>query len=78
MRFTAEGAHVVLAEVDGERGERTLQDVERTTPNHALAVTTDVTDEASVDAALAQGAERFGKIDLLVNCAKVRWLTMPQ
>ena len=69
IRFAAEGAHVVLAEVDGERGERTLQDVEGTTPNHAIAVTTDVTDEASVDAALAQGAERFGKIDLLVNCA---------
>ncbi len=69
MRFAAEGAQVVLAEVDSERGESTLQDVESAAPNHALAVTTDVTDEASVDTALAQGAERFGKIDLLVNCA---------
>ncbi|MCZ6616496.1 MAG: SDR family NAD(P)-dependent oxidoreductase, partial [Gammaproteobacteria bacterium] len=67
--FAAEGANVVLAEIDSERGGRTLRELEGATPNHALAVTTDVTDEASVEAALEKGAERFGKIDLLINCA---------
>lgn len=35
----------------------------------AIAVTADVTDEASVKAAIAQAVERFGGIDILVNGA---------
>ncbi|MCZ6642971.1 MAG: SDR family NAD(P)-dependent oxidoreductase, partial [Gammaproteobacteria bacterium] len=69
IRFAAEGARVVIAEVDSEKGEQTFRDVENATPNHALAVTTDVTDEASIEAAREEGVEQFGKIDLLINCA---------
>jgi len=69
IRFAAEGARVIIAEINSEKGERTCQDVENATPDHALAVTTDVTDEASIEAALDQGVEQFGKIDLLINCA---------
>ena len=51
-RFAAEGASVIIAEIDSEKGERTFQDVESAVPDHAFAVTTDVTDEASVDSPL--------------------------
>ena len=37
--------------------------------NDGLAISTDVTDESSVDAAFAQVIERFGRVDLLFNNA---------
>ncbi|MCZ6855527.1 MAG: SDR family NAD(P)-dependent oxidoreductase, partial [Gammaproteobacteria bacterium] len=40
IRFAAEGACIIIAEVNSEKGEQTCQDVENATPNHALAVTT--------------------------------------
>jgi citronellol/citronellal dehydrogenase len=42
---------------------------------HALAVAMDVRDEAQVEAAIAQAAERFGGIDILVNNASAISLT---
>lgn len=36
-----------------------------------LAVTGDVTDQASVDAAVVATVERFGRLDVVVNCAGV-------
>lgn len=67
-RFAAEGAGVIIAELDAERAEHTLSSI-ASVSDKAMAVTTDVTDEASVAAALAVGAEQFGRIDVLVNCA---------
>ncbi len=67
--FAAQGARVLIAELDQVRGESACLSIEDTAPGAVLFVTTDVTDETSVAAALAQGAERFGKIDILVNCA---------
>ena len=69
LRFVAEGACVVIAELDRARGEEALQAIGEDSPEAALAVVTDVTDEKSVGAALAAGASRFGGIDVLVNCA---------
>lgn len=69
LRYAAEGAQVILAELDPDRGEGTFAEIQANNPDAALFVTTDVTEEASVEAALQQGAERFGNIDILVNCA---------
>jgi len=69
LRFASEGAGVILAELDSERGASAVEEIHESVPDSALAVTTDVTDETSVEAALQQGGERFGKIDILVNCA---------
>lgn len=68
LRFAAEGAAVIIAELDAERAEQTLRSFPGGSDN-ALVVTTDVTNEASVAAALTAGAQRFGRIDILVNCA---------
>jgi len=63
--FTAEGARVAVAEIDAAKGEATAAEV----GGETLFVQTDVTDEASVKAAMAAAAEKFGKIDVLFNCA---------
>ena len=71
LRFAYEGAGVILAELDSERGASAVEEIHESVPDSALAVTTDVTDETSVEAALKQGGERFGKIDILVNTEAV-------
>jgi NAD(P)-dependent dehydrogenase (short-subunit alcohol dehydrogenase family) len=64
-QFAVEGARVILAELNEERGKAAAEMV----GDAGLFVHTDVTDEASVSAALDAGAERFGKIDVLVTAA---------
>jgi NAD(P)-dependent dehydrogenase (short-subunit alcohol dehydrogenase family) len=63
--FAAQGARVALL----DRNEEVMATA-RSIPN-AAALVADVTDEASVNAAIAQAAEKLGAIDGLVNCAGV-------
>jgi NAD(P)-dependent dehydrogenase (short-subunit alcohol dehydrogenase family) len=67
-RLAGEGADLVLA----ARDAGPLQDLGREIQalgRHALAVPTDVRDEASVQAMVAAALARFGRLDVLVNCA---------
>jgi len=64
------GAAVVIAELDAAAGQSTAELV-RSEGGHALAVTTDVTDEASVDAMVEQATTELGGIDFLVNNAAI-------
>jgi 2-hydroxycyclohexanecarboxyl-CoA dehydrogenase len=61
-RFAAEGASVVVAEVDGERARATV-DVIRDAGGDGTAVVGDVTDAAFV----AELAAQAGAVDVLVN-----------
>lgn len=73
MRFAAEGAHVLLADVrraPREGGEPTLTAIERS-GGSAIEVPTDVRDEAQVAALVATALERFGALDVMVNDAAV-------
>ena len=66
--FAAEGARIVIAEIDQEKGlatERMVKDA----GGEALFVETDVTNEESAQRAVAATVERFGKLDVLYNCA---------
>ena len=65
VAFAAKGARVVLA---ARRAERLAGLVERL-GDAALAVTTDVTDEAAVQNLFDRATERFGTIDVLINNA---------
>ncbi|HET8760310.1 MAG TPA: SDR family oxidoreductase [Nitrospiria bacterium] len=70
LAFAAEGAHVAIA----ARTEREIKPVaERITGlgRRALAVPTDVADEARVAALVAETERAFGRIDILVNSAAV-------
>ena len=63
--FVAEGAKVVVAEIDEALGEASAREAGA----GARFVRTDVTDEDSVKQMVRQAREAFGRIDVLLNCA---------
>lgn len=66
LGFAAEGARVVIADVDDEQARK----VEREAPSGTIvAQRTDVTDWESVSATVRTTLESMGRIDVLVNCA---------
>lgn len=67
-----EGAAVVVAARDAARLSQTVEEFLASgvaTPERLLAVPTDVTQEAQVEALFARTMERFGRLDVLVNNA---------
>lgn len=68
-RFLAEGARVVLADIDAARLAATAAEIG--TEDSVLAVTTDVAEKAAIDALIAAAVARFGRIDILVNNAGI-------
>lgn len=68
--FAAQGAVPVIAEVDAERGRRVVEEIEAA-GGRALAVPTDVSDEASTVEMAAQTLDRLGRIDCLINNAAI-------
>lgn len=68
VRFAAAGAAVVMAARDMEALAAHMREIEAA-GGRALAVATDVSDEASVAALFARTAETFGPVDILVNSA---------
>ncbi len=74
-RLAAEGASVVIAELDGTAGSAVA--AELTTQGYAaFAAQTDVANETSVNHMAAQAIEKFGRIDVLVNNAAI-FATVP-
>ena len=67
-RFAAEGARVAVLDRDLEAAERVAQAVARA-GGEAAALRCDITERASVDAAVAAVEARLGPIDVLVNNA---------
>ena len=63
--LAAEGAHVVVAEINEEQGERVAKDI------GALFVKVDVADPASTEALAAAAAAEYGHVDYLVNNAAI-------
>jgi 3-oxoacyl-[acyl-carrier protein] reductase len=63
-----EGAHVVVADLDGEGATRVAEQLSQDGPA-ALAVQTDVADEQQVQRLIATVTERFGRVDVLINNA---------
>jgi NAD(P)-dependent dehydrogenase (short-subunit alcohol dehydrogenase family) len=63
--FVAEGAKVVVAEIDAALGEASAREAGAS----ARFVKTDVTDEDSVKQMVQQAKDAFGHVDILLNCA---------
>jgi 3-oxoacyl-[acyl-carrier protein] reductase len=70
LRCAAEGASVVIADIEGELGAQTAAQIEAL-GGQALAVRTDVSAAESVGAMVAAALDRFGRIDVLVNNAAI-------
>ena len=66
LLFSAEGARVCVADVDGDAAERTAAEA-----RDAFAVRADVAVEGSVRRMFEQTAERYGGVDVLYNNAGI-------
>jgi 3-oxoacyl-[acyl-carrier protein] reductase len=69
QRFLAEGAKVVVAEVDRERAVAGMATLEGA--GEAIIVETDIADASSAEACAAATKDAFGRIDVLVNNAAI-------
>ncbi|MFI1090809.1 bifunctional aldolase/short-chain dehydrogenase [Streptomyces sp. NPDC020917] len=68
-RLAAEGACVVVADLDAENAAAVADELGG--PDKAVAVTVDVTDEEQITAAFAAAVLAFGGVDLVVNNAGI-------
>ena len=81
LRAAADGANIVIAAKTTEANPKLPGTIHSAAAEveaaggKALAVQTDIRDEASVQAAMAQAVQRFGGIDILVNNASAISLT---
>jgi NAD(P)-dependent dehydrogenase (short-subunit alcohol dehydrogenase family) len=66
--FVREGAKVALADINREAGERAEREI-RESGGDALFVHADVTQDEAVRRAIEATVERFGRLDVLFNCA---------
>jgi 2-deoxy-D-gluconate 3-dehydrogenase len=63
------GAHVVVADINGEAASRLAEEVTRRPEVEALGLEVDVSHPDSTELMLAMTLERFGRVDILVNNA---------
>lgn len=70
LRFSEEGASVVVADVNESAGRQTAERI-NDAGGRAWFVRTDVSNEASVQEMVHQSVLKFGKIDILVNNAAI-------
>jgi NAD(P)-dependent dehydrogenase (short-subunit alcohol dehydrogenase family) len=68
--FAAKGAHVAIADISLDSAVRHAERI----GSDSSAFQCDVTDEQSVDHAVRSTVERYGALDVLVNCAGIALL----
>lgn len=66
-RFVANGANVVIADLNEERGQAIATELGTV----AYFVKTDVSNEADAETCIQTALERFGSLQILVNCAGI-------
>ena len=69
MRFASEGARIVVADLDRQKGLDAAEQARRAGAPDALATVCDVSNEANVISTVAETFERFGRLDIVVNNA---------
>lgn len=70
LQFAAEGAAVVVSDIDLANAEKVAKEIV-SKKGRAVAVKTDVSDEADVAAAVDLAVKEFGGLDVMVNNAGV-------
>ena len=76
IAFAREGANVVVADVDAERGEKTAAEVEHEGVD-AIFVPTDVSNADDVGRLVDRTIERFGRLDFAFNNAGIEGVQAP-
>jgi len=74
MKFVAEGANVIIADIDGEAADRVAAELVASSGRAVHACRVDVADGASMAALAAFARGRIGDVDILVNNAGVTHL----
>eukprot|EP00037_Helgoeca_nana_P006057 m.56254 g.56254 ORF g.56254 m.56254 type:complete len:251 (-) comp16950_c0_seq1:1090-1842(-) len=69
-RLASEGAKVMLWDFNEEKGTAAAGEI-NTAGGVAAFCKVDISDEASVVSGYAQSVEKFGKLDIVVNCAGI-------
>jgi len=78
LTFAAEGARLTLGDIDEEQTNRVMRAAGEAGAADAQFVRTDVTDFSQAEALMASADERFGFVDVLVNCVgwdQLMWFT---
>ena len=70
LAFAAEGARVVVADLNAEAAEGAVKEIEQA-GGTAVAVTGDLSEQAVVDQVARTAVEQFGGVDVLVNNAGI-------
>jgi sorbitol-6-phosphate 2-dehydrogenase len=65
-RLAAEGANVILADINLDTARAAAQDIQSKTGAHTLAIKTDVTDDGQVSELVQTAVREFGKLDIMV------------
>ena len=68
-RFAAEGAHVVVADLDGTSAEAVAAEIRSSYPSRAIGVELDVRDEKSLERLIRRAVLEFGGLDSLFYTA---------
>lgn len=71
LEFAKAGASVVVADLNVEKANSVVDEIQSTTGQKALAVKVDVSDRASAQSMVDQSVEAFGRIDALINNAAI-------
>lgn len=66
VQFAREGAKVIVADIDENGARETLSQIA-----DGVFIKTDVRKEAGVKACVEETVKKFGKLDILVNCAGI-------
>lgn len=67
LAFAREGVNLTIADLDEVQAQKTATDARKLGAKAAIAVKTDVTDMANVEATVKKVLDDFGRIDVLVN-----------
>ncbi len=71
QRLAAEGAHLVVADLNEETAIATATDIAAVTGRQTMGLKVDVTNEAQVAAMVAQILAKFGQLDIAVSNAGI-------
>jgi 3-oxoacyl-[acyl-carrier protein] reductase len=75
-RFAAEGAHIVLADLNDQAGQRIAAEI-AAAGGAAVYVHADVAERAEVEAMVAAAPANYGRLDILVNNAGYSHVNQP-
>ena len=72
FRFLAEGASVVIGDLNEETGRATLSEIEkRGAADRAVFITTDVAEETDIETLVNRATTNFGRLDCMFNNAGI-------